>query len=180
MKRLGFVLLLAAAMVMSASHGSAAVGWVFFNGSSYFNTPTLGASNQPIGRASVATGVIVNGELTGTTVTLSGTRTGLSNFKMWVSTDNTFDGGDTQFGSTVAADPGGSAMEFNGSSIQPASTTFYVFLTADVDIAGVASGSVLPTMSGMTSIPQIFSFAPGAMASGAEPLPITVSLISAE
>ena len=176
MKRIGFVVLIATMMTIGAGRANAAAGWVYLNGSGFSYTPTLGATNQVLGRASIATGLIVNGELTGTSVTLSGTRSGLSNLKLWISTDNVF-GGDSQFGSTVGADPGAGMMEFNGSTIQPASTTFYLFLTADV--AGGASGSVIPTVSGMTSNASPFSFFPGPMADNAF-LPVTVSLITAE
>lgn len=180
MKRNVGVFLFAALIALGASRGNAAVGWTFFGGSSYFNTPALGASNQPIGRVSINTNTLA-GNLEGTTISLSGTRSGLSNFKLWISPDNTF-GSDTQFGSTVGADPGGGTMQFSGISAQPASTTFYIFLTADVDVAGPASGSVLPSVTAVTA-DQLISV-PGSpfnnMASGAEPLPVTLSLMTLE
>jgi hypothetical protein len=171
---------MAVTAALSTGRADAATGWVFLNGASYSSAPALGATDQVIGRASVATGVIVNGELTGTSVTLSGTRSGLSNIKLWVSSDGNLDGFDSQFGSTVAVDPGASQMEFNGSSIQPSGTTFYLFLTADVAPAPTASGSVLPTVSGMTSVPQIVSFFPGPMDSAPASLPVTVSSFRVE
>jgi hypothetical protein len=111
----------------------------FTNGSGFTQSITPGSSNQVIGRFQL-TGNISGSYLTGATIKLNGTRSGLSNFKLWSSTDASF-GGDSQVGTTVAADPGdGSSVSFSGFSNSISTSGIYFFLTADV--AAGAMGTV--------------------------------------
>ncbi|MBK7865582.1 MAG: hypothetical protein IPJ75_00480 [Ignavibacteriales bacterium] len=76
------------------------------DGTGYTYEGIGGSGNQPIGRFSL-NDFNAGSTLTSATIKLNGARTGTSNFKLWVSTDNTFNSGtDTQIGSTVVADPG--------------------------------------------------------------------------
>jgi hypothetical protein len=66
----------------------------------------------------------------------------LSNLKLWSSTDATF-GGDTQMGSTVAADPGdGGTVSFSGfsGSIPTGGSCFFLTGDLDADASGKARG----------------------------------------
>ncbi len=89
-------------------------GVVFTNGSSFTPSIIAGNSNQVIGQFNLEEN-IETVKLTDATIKLNGTRTGLSNFKLWTSTDDAFDSGtDTQLGVTVSADPGdGNTISFN-------------------------------------------------------------------
>jgi len=113
----------------------------FTDGSAFTTAVTPGNSNQALGRF-VLTGDVAGATLTAASIKLNGTRTGLSNLKLWSSTDNTFESGsDTQLGSTVAADPGdGSSASFSGFSSAIATGGTYYFVTGDVS-AG-ATGAV--------------------------------------
>jgi hypothetical protein len=111
----------------------------FTNGSGFTPTVTKGSANQPLGRFQL-TGDVAGSSLTAASIKLNGTRTGLSNLKLWSSTDATF-GSDTQLGSTVTVDPGaGSSVSFSGFTSAIATGGTYYFLTGDVD-AG-ATGKV--------------------------------------
>ncbi|HPG40290.1 MAG TPA: FlgD immunoglobulin-like domain containing protein [bacterium] len=103
----------------------------FTDGSAFTPAITLGSSNQVIGRFTL-TGDVDGAALTTASIKLNGVRTGLSNFKLWGSTDGTF-GGDTQLGSTVAADPGnGNSVSFSGFTSAIGTTGTFYFLTSDV------------------------------------------------
>lgn len=111
----------------------------FTNGSGFNQTITPGSSNQALGRFQL-TGNISGSSLASATIRLNGARTGLSNLKLWLSSDASF-GGDTQVGSTVAADPGdGNSVSFSSFSSPINTSGTYFFLTADV--AAGASGTV--------------------------------------
>ncbi|MEI7420845.1 MAG: glycine-rich protein, partial [Prolixibacteraceae bacterium] len=111
----------------------------FTNGSGF--TPVCAANrpDQAIGRfAMTATGS--GGSLSTATITLNGTRTGCSNFKLWESSDAVF-GGDTQLGSTIASDPGTSGIvTFNSFTSTLSTSPKYYFLTCD--ISNTSTGSI--------------------------------------
>jgi len=129
----------------------------FANGSAFTPAITLGSANQAIGRFQL-TGSIAGASLTAASIKLNGTRTGLSNLKLWGSTDATFNSGsDTQLGSTVAADPGdGSSASFSGFSSAIGTSGTYYFLTGDVsaEATGIVQGVIVAngnlTVSGGT------------------------------
>ena len=119
------------------------------------------------------------------TVQLNGTRTGLSNLRLWASTDGTFDtGSDTQLGSTVSVDPGdGNSVTFNSfsESIGTSGKTF--FLTADVamEATGVVRGAIVENSSLIISNGRLTSTISNApLSSGDASLPIELTLFSAE
>ncbi len=63
-------------------------------------------TNQPIGRLALLTNKLC-AVFNGIWVKLNGTRTGLTNFKLWESSDNSFSSSsDTLIGYTVSVDPG--------------------------------------------------------------------------
>ncbi|HPG40301.1 MAG TPA: T9SS type A sorting domain-containing protein [bacterium] len=113
----------------------------FTNGSAFTSAVTPGNGNQALGRFQL-TGSATGATLTAASIKLNGTRTGLSNLKLWSSTNNTFESGsDTQLGSTVAVDPGdGSSASFSGFSSAIGTSGTYYFLTGD--IAAGATGAV--------------------------------------
>ncbi|MDZ7796014.1 MAG: hypothetical protein U5N56_02790 [Candidatus Marinimicrobia bacterium] len=75
---------------------------------------------------------VTGASLTAASVTLNGTRTGISNIKLSSCRDAVFDGTDTQHGSTVASDPGASPADFSGFASSIATGGTYYFVTADL------------------------------------------------
>lgn len=120
----------------------------FGNGSGFTQTITP-AANQAIGRFKLTAnpgGVV----LTNAVIKLNNERSGLSNFKLWSSTDESF-GSDTQVGTTIAADPGmGKNLTFSSLNSAISSGGTYLFLTADVD-AG-ATGTVQAVLADNNSL----------------------------
>ena len=120
----------------------------FANGSSFSQSISSGNSDQVLGRFKL-TGNISGSYLTAATIKLINARSGLSNFRLWTSEDASF-GGDTQLGSTVAADPGdGNSVTFNGFSSHIAAAGTYYFLTADVSSnpSGTVQGVIIQNSS---------------------------------
>jgi hypothetical protein len=118
------------------------------NGSTFAPSIVLGTSNNPIGRFAIqADGT--GSSLTRVTIMLEETRSGVSNFKLWKSSDDSF-GGDTQKGTTVAADPGtGEYVSFALNEAVGTSAEYY-FLTCDV--ASDASGTIRPYLEDNSSL----------------------------
>ncbi|MBN8544567.1 MAG: T9SS type A sorting domain-containing protein [Ignavibacteria bacterium] len=108
-------------------------GITLTDGSSYTYEVTPGSTNQPIGRFAL-TDFNAGSSLTDVNIRLNGVRTGASNFKLWASTDNTFNSGtDTQIGLTTALDPGnGGSVGFLTISRALSSSATYFFLTCDL------------------------------------------------
>ncbi len=122
--------------------GGMEVPSVTFTDGSSFNTLLMHSTQtQPFGRFSLSADQS-GSEFTGVTLTLNGTRIGLSNFKLWVSADDAFStGDDSQIGSTVAADPGdGNTVSFSGLSNAIGTTPEYYFVTCD--LSPTSNGSV--------------------------------------
>ncbi|MCK5148923.1 hypothetical protein KAR48_19365, partial [bacterium] len=120
----------------------------FTDGSAFTPNITRGGGDQVLGRFEL-TGNVSGASITAASIKLNGTRTGLSNLKLWASSDGSF-GSDTQVGSTVAADPGdGSSASFSGfsSAIVTGGTTY--FLTGDVaaDATGTVQGVIVENAS---------------------------------
>lgn len=102
----------------------------FTDGSAFNQTMNPGSTNQPIGRLRLK-GDASGASLTAASIKLNNTRTGLSNLKLWSSPDTSF-GGDTQLGSTIAADPGnGNSVSFTGFSSAVDTNGIYYFITGD-------------------------------------------------
>ncbi|MCK4529723.1 MAG: hypothetical protein KAU44_00965, partial [Candidatus Marinimicrobia bacterium] len=157
----------------------------FSDGSSFTPSVTSGSSDQAIGRFQL-TGAEDGASLTDASIKLNGTRTGISNIKLWSSTDATF-GSDTQLGSTVASDPGNgntASFTFSGfpSSISTSGT--YYFVTVDVasDATGAVQGVIVQNSSLTFNSSGVFSGTiNNAVLSGSDvPLPITLASFVAE
>ncbi len=122
----------------------------FTDGSGFAPDITKGSTDQVLGRFQLA-GDVAGASLTDASIQLNGTRTGLSNLKLWMSADAAF-GSDTQLGATVTADPGdGSTATFASFTSAIGTSDVYYFLTGDVasDATGVVQG-VLVNNSSLT------------------------------
>lgn len=153
----------------------------FTDGSGFVTSGIKGNTNQVLGRFQLA-GNISGSTLTAASIVLNGTRTGLGNLKLWLSADASF-GGDTQLGSTVAADPGdGGSVSFSGFSGAIAAGGIYFFLTGDLDsdASGVVQG-ILSQNSSLTlnkgTLSGTITDAP--LSSGDASLPVGLASFSA-
>ncbi len=153
------------------------------DGSSYTPSPAAGGTNQPIGTFALLSNAF-GSTLDGVWIQLNGTRTGASNFKLWESSNNTFDSGiDTQIGSTISTDPGdGNYIWFISLSRPLITSDKYYFLTCD--LASNATGSVQPLI--VTNNDLMFGFSTlGStinnlqLNSGASPLPVELTTFTA-
>jgi len=118
----------------------------FTDGSAYSpGNPTGGSTNNPIGRFFLDAD-IAGASLTAATITVSGTRTNVSNLKLWSSSDATF-GSDTQCGSSQSD---GASVTFSGFSSAISATGTYYFITAD--LASSASGTIALTIGSKTNL----------------------------
>jgi hypothetical protein len=120
----------------------------FTDGSGFTPVVTRGGTDQALGRFEL-TGNAAGASLTAASVRIDGGRTGLSNLKLWQSSDAAF-GSDTQIGSTVAADPGdGNSVSFSGFSSSIGTGGTYYFLTGDVasDAMGGVHGVIVQNSS---------------------------------
>ena len=116
----------------------------FTDGNTFTYDPTAG-QNDWLGRFSLESDG--NGDtLTNVTLRLDGLRSGFSNFSLWVcSTNMPNQDPVTQYGSTVAVDPGeGQTISFSDELNLPAADDQYFYLKAD--LAGDATGRVHPTI----------------------------------
>ena len=120
-------------------------------------------------------------------VTYNDVRTGLTNFRLFFSTDSFFDGGDTQVGGTTAADPGdGGSITFSFSQAVSANTSYWGFVTADVainatgQVRAVVFGTNVITFSttGSYSNPNAGFFGP--LSTANVPVPVVLSKFIAE
>ncbi|NQT26886.1 T9SS type A sorting domain-containing protein, partial [candidate division KSB1 bacterium] len=127
------------------------VSVAFTDGNGFSPVITPDSENQALGRFHLTvggSGVV----LTDAAIKLNGTRTGLSNLKLWSSTDDSFNSvSDVQLGSTVASDPGdGNSVEFTGFSSAISTGTTWYFLTGDISAA--PSGTVRGLIVNNTSL----------------------------
>jgi hypothetical protein len=149
------------------------------NGSSYaVPSGTRGTSNNPVGRF-LLKGGNEGGVLQGLTIALSGTRTGVSNVKLWSSTSTTF--ASATLLATVATDNTSITFSSFNSLVDYSAGTYYF---VSVDIAAGATGSVTATIPSQASftfagatVPS--SFTNAALSSGAAPLPVELMAFSA-
>src|SRR5687767_12428485 len=106
----------AGACFTSVTAQAGKVSWDFKDGGAtegnFTAAPVKGQTSQVLGQVRIVPAAAVSAELDFFGVTLAGSRAGLSNFKVYTSTDATFDGGDPQFSITVAADPGATQIGF--------------------------------------------------------------------
>ncbi len=119
----------------------------FIDGSTFFpGSPTAGSNNNPIGRFYLDADT-TGASLTAVTVTTGGSRSGVSNLKLWSSTDATFNSGsDTQLNSQSD----GSSVTFSGFSSAISASVTYYFVTTDLGVS--ASGSFVPTIGSISNL----------------------------
>lgn len=121
----------------------------FRSGTDFNSSYDAGTGIRVLGRFSMKASA-AGSSFSTATIKVNGLATGLSNFKLWESTDETF-GTDAQIGSTVAAYPGsGSNLSFNGFSSNLSTTYKYYFLTASA--TGASTGVLVPSISSNTSL----------------------------
>ena len=156
------------------------VNMTFTDGSSHNpSNGNPGTSDNVIGRFYLK-GNAVGGVLQAVTISLTGTRSGITNVKLYSSTDNSF--GSDQLLSTKSD---ASSVTFDGfNSLVDNSSGTYYFITIDL-LAG-ATGAVTATIpsqssftfaSGSANAPSSFSNAP--LSSAAVPLPVELNTFSA-
>ncbi len=154
----------------------------FADGSGFTQSITPNSINQVLGRFQLTRSVI-GAALTSVVIKLNNTRTGLSNIKLWSSSDAAF-GGDTQLGGTVSADPGnGNSVSFSGFTSPVITSGTYYFLTGD--ISSGATGTVRGVMvdnNGITISGGILSgtIANAVLSDGAYLLPVELSTFTAK
>jgi hypothetical protein len=130
----------------------------FANGSGFFAGVSRGSADQALGRFRL-TGNVGGASLTAVSIRLNGARTGLSNLKLWESSDAVF-GSDTQKGTTAAADPGnGNSVTFSGFTSAITTGGTYYFLSGDV--ASDATGSVQGVITANASLTLSSGFLSG-------------------
>lgn len=159
------------------------VAITFTGGSGYTHEGVPGSINQPFGRFYLDD-FNEGSTLTATTIKLNGTRTGVSNFKLWASSDNIdFDPlTSTQIGTTVAVDPGeGNNIVF--SSLSKA-LLYYNRFFVTCDLADDATGTIQGVLVDNSSL----TIAGGSLSStitnetlsgGATPLPVELTSFNA-
>ena len=155
----------------------------FTDGSSFSQAPTLGSTNQAIGRFHLV-GNSSGASLTSVSIKLNGTRSNISNFKLWYSTDASFNSEtDVQIGATVLTDPGdGNSVSFSSFSRSISTVGGYYFLTCD--LAPNATGDVIGVIVNANSL----TISPGVLTGSIDnavlsgtpsPLPVELSSFTA-
>lgn len=121
--------------------GTGYIANVIFNDGSTFNQEVLsGSLNQAIGRFKLSA-YQGGAKFNGLSIKILGNRAGISNLKLWASSDSIFNPNFAeQIGNTITNDPGNEIAVFNG-FIKDISTygSFY-FLTGNID--SIASGYI--------------------------------------
>lgn len=119
----------------------------FTDGSAYSpGNPGANTNNNPIGRFFLdadATGA----SLTAVTITAAGTRTGVTNLKLWSSTDATFNSGSDTL---LNSQSDGATVTFSGFNSSISTSGTYYFVTTDLGIT--ASGSFVLTIGSKANL----------------------------
>ncbi|HPG40283.1 MAG TPA: FlgD immunoglobulin-like domain containing protein [bacterium] len=155
----------------------------FTDGSSFTPNISKGSANQILGRFQLS-GDETGALLTAASIKINGTRSGLSNLKLWESADAVFNSvSDTQLGSTIAIDPGdGHSVGYSGFSSSITTSGIYYFLTADMatEASGIMQSIIVNnTNLGITSgsLSGVIDNAP--LANGDVSLPVSLISFSA-
>lgn len=116
-------------------------GIEFEDGSSFYPEIIAGFTNQVIGRFRLK--AEENGAyLTGLKIKIIGSGSGLSNVKLWASTDSVFTPNfSEQLGNTIITDPLNKILEFENFTSNISTNGLFYFLTADIDSS--ANGNVI-------------------------------------
>jgi hypothetical protein len=166
-------------LILSIQPSFAIQNITFTDGSGFTTSVSRGSTNQAIGRFSLFT---VSGSitLTGAIITLNGTRSGVSNLKLWESSVNTFSTGTATLISTVAADPG-SSLDFGVLSSTFSTSEQFYFITAD--IASGATGTIQCLISSKTQLTfdagSSNSFTDALLSNASIPLPVELTSFNA-
>ncbi len=160
-------------------------GISFTDGSSFTPEGLSASNNQAIGRFQLK-GSTSGASLTDASIKLNGTRTSVSNIKLWASTNASFESGsDTQLGSTVASDPGdGGSATFSSFSSSITTSESYYFVTIDLALGGTGNiqGAIVENNSlTISTSGALAGTIDNAALSGSEvPTPITLASFVAE
>jgi hypothetical protein len=119
----------------------------FTNGAAFSpGNPSAGTTGNPIGRFFLDAD-IAGASLTAVTIAVAGDNQGVSNLKLWSSSDGTFNAGsDTQLNSQ----PDGATVTFSGFSSSISTSGTYYFVTTD--LATSAGGSFTLTIGSKTDL----------------------------
>jgi len=166
------------------SVGTIVGGVSFTSGGSFTPNVIAGNSTQVIGRFELEEN-ITGVNLSVASIKLNGTRTGMSNIKLWHSTNSSFEAGtDTQLGSTTVADPGnGNSVSFSSFSQEIGRSGSWFFLTADIaaGATGAVEGILVNNSSLTFSNGQLSSSITNApLSNGDVSLPVQLALFSAK
>lgn len=106
----------------------------FNDGRSFYRNIKLNSVDQAFGRFELSSNDL-GSFLNSVNIQLNGKRNGVSNFKLWISNDSTFNSiYDTQLGRTIPDDPGDNGfLSFYGFLENISNSSGYYFLTADFD-----------------------------------------------
>lgn len=119
----------------------------FTNGASFNpGNPIANTTNKPIGRFYLS-GELAGASLTAITINASGTRSGVSNLKLWSSSSATFSAGSA---TQLNSQPDGSSVTFSGISSSISTSGTYYFITTD--LAATASGSFTLTIGSQANL----------------------------
>ena len=153
------------------------------DGSSFSPSVTQGQPNQVIGRFQLTSSSTFS--LIAAKIKLNTTRSGASDFRLWQSSDNTFNStSDIQLGDMVEYDPGtGSTVSFSGFASPVSTSGTYYFLTCDIasdasgDIQGIIVNNSSLNFSGGTLSGTINN---AALSGGDVSLPVELASFTAE
>ncbi|GAP39977.1 choice-of-anchor D domain-containing protein [Flexilinea flocculi] len=141
----------------------------FTNGASYTPvSPTAGTTNQPIGGFSLQAD-FPGASLTSVTISTTGTRSGITNLKLWSSTDATFNASSDTL---LNSQSDNASVTFSGFSSTISTAGSYYFVTADLSTS--ASGSIALTIGSVSNL----TFSGGAIASGFTNAPLSSGTIT--
>lgn len=119
----------------------------FTNGASFSpGNPMANTTNKPIGRFYLS-GELAGASLTAITINASGTRSGVSNLKLWSSSSATFSTGSA---TQLNSQSDGSTVTFSGISSSISTSGTYYFITTD--LAATASGSFTLTIGSQANL----------------------------
>lgn len=153
----------------------------FTDGSLFAQSFTPNAPDQILGRFKL-TGSSNGAAFTSAAIKLNNTRSGLSNFKLWSSSDELF-GSDSQLGSTVASDPGdGATVTFSGFNSPITQAGVYYFLTADAASGVTGTVQCIIRNAGDLAISNGTlggTISSALLSGGTSPLPVELTLFTA-
>ena len=121
----------------------------FTNGAAYSpGSATANTTNNPLGRFLLA-GTLSSASLTNATITIGGTRSGVSNLKIWASSNDVFNAGDdTQL--EIETSTSETSVTFTAMNSGISNTGTYYFITAD--LSSTASGTITLSIASQVNL----------------------------